>query len=316
MLIPMNESPLSVKRESHRTQLSRRAFLVRGGLLLSAAMVSRLQLAQLHSAQSVPKEPALRIGLITDVHYADKPEAKTRYYRESLNKIQEGIDRFNRGGLDFVIELGDLIDSAESVEGELASLKKVNLEFARFQGDRHYVLGNHDVWTLTKEQFLANCGREKEFYSFDRNGFHFVLLDACYRSDGVAYGKQNFRWNDADIPPAQRDWLKADLQRAGKPTVVFVHQRLDVRNEHGVKSAPAVRKILEESKNVLAVFQGHSHKNDYREIGGIHYCTLCAAVEGSGEQNNAYSVLSLGPNGSLSVEGFRRQQNYTLVGTA
>ena len=142
------------------------------------------------------------------------------------------------------------------MEVELASLKKVNLEFARFQGDRHYVLGNHDVWTLTKEQFLANCGREKEFYSFDRNGFHFVLLDACYRSDGVAYGKQNFRWNDADISAGATRLVEADLQRAGKPTVVFVHQRLDVRNEHGVKSAPAVRKILEESKNVLAVFKG------------------------------------------------------------
>ena len=36
----------------------------------------------------------------------------------------------------------------------------------------------------------------------------------------------------------------------------------------------------------------HTHKNDHRDIGGIHYCTLVAMVEGSGAANNGYSVMS------------------------
>lgn len=88
------------------------------------------------------------------------------------------------------------------------------------------------------------------------------------------FERKNFHWTDTDIPPIQRKWLRRDLARTEKPTILFVHQRIDVENNHGVKSAPEVRKILEESGRVLAVFQGQSHRNENQQIGGIHYCTL------------------------------------------
>jgi alkaline phosphatase len=68
--------------------------------------------------------------------------------------------------------------------------------------------------------------------------------------------------------------------------------------------------VLEKSNQVLAVFQGHSHQNDYRAINGVHYTTLVAMVEGSGAENNGYSILSLEPNGTIRVSGYRNQQDY------
>ena len=65
---------------------------------------------------------------------------------------------------------------------------------------------------------------------------------------------------------------------------MFAHQRLDVGNRYGVRNANEVRGVFEESGNVLAVLQGHSHKNDHNEIAGIHYCTMVAMVEGSGRK--------------------------------
>ena len=59
------------------------------------------------------------------------------------------------------------------------------------------------------------------------------------------------------------------------------------------------------------MFQGHSHQNDLKEIGGIHYCTLVAMVEGSGAENNGYSLMSLTRDGAISIEGFRKQVDYT-----
>jgi 3',5'-cyclic AMP phosphodiesterase CpdA len=158
----------------------------------------------------------------------------------------------------------------------------VNREFSALSKDRHYVLGNHCVDTLTKEEFLGGVGQKKAYYSFDRGGFHFVMLDACFRHDGKPYGRKNSKWSDANAPVEELDWLKADLKATGKKAVVFAHQRLDVANDHGVKNAAEVRKALEGSGRVLAVFQGHSHKNDYKELGGVHYCTLVAMIEGSG----------------------------------
>jgi hypothetical protein len=58
--------------------------------------------------------------------------------------------------------------------------------------------------------------------------------------------------------------LTADLRATDRRTIVFVHQGLDVSDDHGVKNAPEVRRVLESTGRVLAVFQGHSHENDYQ----------------------------------------------------
>lgn len=145
----------------------------------------------------------VRIGMVTDLHYADKPPAGSRHYRETLNKIAEADGQFQKDKPDFVVELGDLIDAADSVEVEKKYLATINKEFVALPGDKHYVLGNHCVTTLTKEEFLEGVGQKKPHYSIDSGGFHFVVLDACFRNDGAVYGRDNFKWNDANIPEEQ-----------------------------------------------------------------------------------------------------------------
>jgi alkaline phosphatase len=252
----------------------------------------------------------LRIGLITDLHHADKPSAGTRHYRETISKLAEAAARFENGKVTFIVELGDLIDAADSVETEQRYLRTINREFSSISKDRHYVLGNHCVDTLTKAEFLEGVEQKRSYYSFDRGDFHFVVLDACFRSDGEPYGRKNSKWNDSNIPAAEMEWLQADLKTTNRRTIVFAHQRLDVSNDHGVRNCPEVRQILEESGRVLAVFQGHSHQNDLSDIGGIHYCTLVAMVEGSGAENNGYSVMEISQDGTIRLTGFRRQKGY------
>lgn len=284
------------------TVIGRRAFLT-GGSLILASSTTRSLLAE-------EKATAARFGLITDLHYADKPPTGTRHYRETPAKLAEAAGRFALSKPDFLVELGDLIDAADAVETELIYLKRIDKDFAAIHKSRHYVLGNHCVDTLTKDEFLGGVGQPKSYYSFDSGGIHFVVLDACFRSDGKPYGRKNSKWTDANIPAAELDWLKEDLKAAGKPVVVFVHQRLDVANNYGIKNAADVRKILEGSRRVLAVFQGHSHKNDYTEIAGIHYCTLVGMIEGSGAENNGYSTVEVRGDGAIAVTGFRKQKRY------
>ena len=283
----------------------RRAFLRNNTLLLATA--ATLNPASLFADEDSDR---LRIGLVTDLHHADKTSAGTRHYRETLGKLSEAASHFEKERVAFVVELGDLIDAADSVETEQRYLKTINREFSAISKDRHYVLGNHCVDTLTKAEFLDGVEQKQSYYSFDRGNFHFVVLDACFRSDGEPYGRKNSRWNDANIPAAELEWLQADLQSTGKQTIVFAHQRLDVSNDHGIKNCLDVRNIFEQSGKVLAVFQGHSHQNDLKELGGIHYCTLVAMVEGSGAENNGYSVMNIAPDGAIQLTGFRKQNNY------
>jgi alkaline phosphatase len=250
------------------------------------------------------------VGLVTDLHYADKAPAGTRHYRETLAKLEEAATQFEQDNPSFLVELGDLIDAADSVDVETAYLKTINREFSAICTDRHYVLGNHCVDTLKKEEFLGGVEQERSYYSFDRGGFHFIVLDSCFRSDGEPYGRKNFHWTDANVPAAEIEWLEADLKTNDKPVIVFAHQRLDVTNNHGVKNAAQVREVLEKSSNVQVVLQGHSHKNDHNEIGGIHYCTLVAMVEGSGAENNGYSTMDVLDGGVIRLSGFRKQADY------
>jgi alkaline phosphatase len=297
-------------------RISRRAWLQQGALVLSASALSPDWLRADDTA------PTLRIALVTDLHHADKPAAGTRHYRDTLAKLDEAAGRFAQEQLAFVVELGDFIDAAPSVDTELRYLSEVNRHFQPISDDRHYVLGNHCVDTLTKAEFLGAIGREHSYYSFDRGGLHFIVLDACFRHDGQPYGRKNSQWNDANLPPAEVEWLAADLASTKYPVIVFVHQRLDVAGDHGIKNAPQIRQLLEEHSQVekpnqvekpsrvLAVFQGHSHQNDLHEIGGIPYCTLVAMIEGAGPEQNGYSLLEIAPDHSLRLTGFRQQRSH------
>lgn len=282
--------------------LDRRAILRGGTLWLAATSLGS------SIATSQDEAPAVRIGLMTDMHHADKPPAGSRHYRETLGKLAEAGDKLRSLRPDFIVELGDIIDAADSVDTELRYLSEINRHFSEIAPDRHYVLGNHCVDTLTKAEFLGAIGREKSFYSFDRGGIHFVILDACFRADGQPYGRKNFQWTDANIPAEELQWLRDDLASNTLPTILFTHQRLDTDDNHGIRNASQVRDLIDASRGkVLAVLQGHSHKNDVRQIGKTFYCTLVAMIEGSGPENNGYSLMTIRPSGDIRIDGFRNQ---------
>jgi alkaline phosphatase len=293
-----------LKSDDYFVQLGRRAFLKNGTLVLAAASVGSEKLV------ADDESACLRVGLVTDLHYADKAPTGTRHYRKTLVKLEEAATQFEKDQLNFLVELGDLIDAADSVDAEQNYLTTINREFSLICKDRHYVLGNHCVDTLKKEEFLGQVEQEKSFYSFDRGQFHFVVVDSCFRSDGEPYGRKNSQWTDTNVPAAQLEWLEADLKENDKQVIVFAHQRLDVSNNHGVKNNVSVRKVFESSGRVLAVLQGHSHHNDLKEINGIHYCTLVAMVEGEGADNNGYSLMEIESSGTIHLTGFRKQDSY------
>lgn len=284
-------------------RLNRRAFIQGSALVLVGAGGLKV-----HGAEAV------EVGLITDLHYADKETRGSRHYRDSKEKIKDAVGYFNEKKPAFVIELGDFIDRAVDVETELRYLKVIEKEYSKLKCDRYYVFGNHCLDTLKKEEFIAHTGMKAPHYSFDAGGYHFVVLDACYNSKGEAYERRNFKWNDANVPKAELDWLREDLKKTKKPTIVFSHQRVDPSGNYEIKNAGEVRKVLEDSGKVRAVFSGHSHKNEYQLVGGIHYCVVRAMVEGAGKKNSGYAMLRLEGDGKLMVKGFVKQDDYAIDG--
>lgn len=290
---------------------NRRGFLCRASGFATGLGLGCLATRPTSAADAEPETPLLRIGLLTDVHYADRPPGGNRHYRDSLVKLAAPGEEFAQAKTDLVIELGDFIDSADSLEAEKAFLRRVDAEFRKLPAPPHYVLGNHCVSALTKAEFLEIVGQTNSYYSFDQRGVHLVILDACFRSDGVAYQRNNFDWADCFVPPDQLEWLRKDLETAAGPVLVFVHQCLDTDPPYGATNAAQVRQTLEASGRVLAVFQGHHHSGGHRQINGIHYLTLRAMVEGPAP-NNAFAILDILPDETLRLTGFGKQPSTTL----
>ncbi len=264
----------------------------------------------------------IRFGIVTDAHYANRDYQGNRYYRESVAKMHECVKRMNEENVTFIVELGDFKDqdNPPTEESTISYLQTIEEEFQKFNGDTYHVIGNHDVDSISKDQFLAtvantNISRGSKYYSFDLAGLHFIILDANFRSDGLDYDAGNFDWTDANIPPKELTWLERDLASTAKPSVVFVHQQLDGVGDHYIKNAAQVRRILQKHQRVLAVFQGHNHAGDYNLIEGIHYYTLKAMVEGTGEENNSYAIVEIDEDHSITVTGYRRALSKRLVMT-
>lgn len=289
--------------------MNRRHFTLVSSLTLASGNV----LKAAHAKQT----EVLSLGLLTDIHYADKNTLGTRAYRDSLLKGKDAAEFFKIKKAAAIICLGDLIDAAPSVNTEISYLTAICKVLNIAGVPRHHVLGNHCVATLKKEEFFkyAKSANTEGHYSFDLKGTHFIVLDACYNSKMEPYGRNNFFWHDSNMTPQEIEWLKEDLAETKLPTVIFTHQRLDVDrpNKYAIKQSVEVRKILEESKKVRVVFQGHSHKNELAEVNEIPYCTLAAMVEGEGVESNSYSLLRFLSDGSIKLEGYHRQKDQTFL---
>ncbi len=290
-----------------RWECSRRHLLKTGGALLTTALLGP-------TAWSAEPNTILSFGMITDLHYADANPRGTRFYRDSIAKLAECTDLMNKQKVDFLIQVGDFKDQADqpSEETTLGYLKTIESAFSKFNGPRYYVLGNHDLDSISKPQFIQHTKMEKNHYSFERSGARFIVLDANFKANDQDYDRGNYNFLETRVPPEQLKWLESELGAATGPVIVFVHQRLDGTGSVFVNNAADVRQVLEKSRKVHAVFQGHDHRGDYRAINGIHYYTLKGAVEGPGAENNSYANVLLRSDETLELTGYRRAITKTM----
>ena len=159
----------------------------------------------------------------------------------------------------------------------------------------HHCIGNHDIlgWSarrkvavddpdIGKTLIMRKLGMDESYYSFNRFGWHFVVLD-CIHGIDTDHGPSYV----AKIDDGQLDWLRFDLARhAHMPTVAIthiaafcnlgqIHQDHDMPSMHGrvIQNTRDLRIILERHGNVRALLQGHTHINEDYKFNDIWYAT-------------------------------------------
>lgn len=233
----------------------------------------------------------LRIGIVTDIHAHDLDSpAEGKVMTGYAERLFAFVTAMNAWPADLVIELGDFVNGWAVLGVDPGDpyripqiLEAAEAIYARFDGPRYHVLGNHDVFNLSKEEYLERVNITSTYYSFAARGYLFVVLDAQYDEEGddhahIYVGVRGF------IPQPQLAWLAEILAATDKPTIVCIHQRLDVDFDlfaggPEILNNKEVQAVLRDSGVVIAVFQGHEHANAYSLIDGIHYITFAPLVE-------------------------------------
>lgn len=311
-------------------QLSRRGVLFTGAAAIGAAVSPPSVRACSPRAIVAPNASptrALRFAHMTDSHIQPELRAEAGV-AACLRHVQDRVDAPT-----LLITGGDLIMDAFAEDFDRTK-QQWDLFTGAFKREcaievRHCI-GNHDIWGWNKAKSKTTgdekgwgkawaaetLGLNRPYYSFERSGWRFVVLDSVRPFENRYLG---------GLDDGQFDWLAAELSaNASKPTVIISHipilslvaMMADGKLEDSAFVMPAasvfsdgmrVHRLLKQHRQVKVCISGHIHMNERIELDGLTY--ICdGAVSGAwwkGREDRCgegYGLFDLYENGTFQHE--------------
>lgn len=280
-------------------------------------------------AETKDKKKSLRIAHITDVHILDKPIA-LKCFERVLKEINSMKDK-----PDFIINTGDTIMDSNKQTRETVQ-KRWDVWNKLVKDNNHLemksALGNHDVWYGPDEKLDAEYKKDKQYgklwainmlsmpdryYTFEKNGWHFIALDSINGSDGYQLDDEQMKWLNEllvkipasshvcvfnHVPIISMGAVLYDTQR--KPLKEIKFPSGDMHNDH-----QKIKNLFFKHKNVRLALSGHVHYIDSIDYLGTKY--LCnGAVSGNwwglpielDEFPPVYTIVDLFDDGSINYD--------------
>jgi len=220
----------------------------------------------------------VKILLFTDLHYygGDNPRFDTskKLVKYALPMLDEFIKIAEDENIDFVVNLGDIIQDTYDKEKDIECLTFMFEKLKGFGCPCYSVLGNHDMKMMDSEKEVEAIMGYESNYSFDKDGFHFVFLTTDVRPElGIDRGGI---FKTQTLPEKTVKWLENDLDKNTLPCIIFTHFVLcEVESVPDpcmfLKNRAEVKAILDKHDNIKAVFNGHQHIPKIREENGLTY---------------------------------------------
>jgi 3',5'-cyclic AMP phosphodiesterase CpdA len=233
------------------------------------------------------KRRVLRVAHLTDMHVTHQDDSEKGFAQALRSLDQHQPDLILTGGDHVMDASGQHKQQAVAWYDEYERVLAANTKLPVYP-----CIGNHDVygWTTKaadpadpdfgKAMALDRLKMKSRYYSFDRAGWHFVILDNVMRREPLYYG---------NLDPEQQEWLRADLAASPLPKVVMTHIPLlavcsifdggrdtdapnhsltDANMHHNVR--PLLKLLA--AHNVKLCLSGHLHQVDHVEYLGITFC--------------------------------------------
>jgi predicted phosphodiesterase len=266
-------------------------------------------------------------GAVADVQYADLNPVGDRYYRSSLEKLEEAVKEFRHDSVDFIINMGDLIDrDYESYKPVLNILNNSGIK-------TYHVTGNHDysvdakylsrlpVFSESREGYYAIIYRKYRLLFLNGNEISIyatsnklqIKKTEEYLASLSKAGQINaIGWNGG-IGSAQLGWMRSQLSEAAEnkeKVIILCHFPIAPENIHNLLNYKEVNKLVSEFPNVVVWLGAHNHAGGYIKINNTHFITLKGMVET--KKNNSFAVVEVYDN-KLVIRGYGRESSYELT---
>lgn len=305
------------------------------------------------AATAGPRSRSLRIAHLTDIHLQPELQAARGlaacFSHLQTRPVAEGHAGHDAAPPDLIITGGDTI--MDSFEADTARTKLQWELWRKVKADHcgmelHSVVGNHDVWGWSKGKsgttgsepqygkrwVCDEFGRELPYTSFDRAGWHVVLLDSIFPHQQSYIGR---------IDDAQWDWLERDLAAVPvtTPIILFTHipilsavpftlvspampampadatpampvmpadakPAFTVHGGHVHVDVDRFAKLFQKHRHVKACASGHLHMVEQIDFGGVRY--LCNGAVSGGwwkgrnrDTDFGYAVVDLFDDGTV-----------------
>lgn len=284
-----------------------------------------LNLTDLTKCYSCPL--LFKVGIVADVQYCDTENRGTRHYRASKKKLQEAVNTFNEEKVDFIINLGDLIDHDYDSYLPLMEI------FSQSSAPVYHVLGNHDfsVAEDKKNEITKLLGLKRKYYTRKHFNWRFIFLDGtevsvyANKKDSPEYTKASLTldslklskavnawdWNGA-IGNKQIKWYKANLKKAeekNENVIVVCHFPVFPQPDtYNLYNSNEIKNITEQFKGKLIYLHGHTHKSNFTDNNSVFYLSFRGMVE---TDMNSYAVAEVFSE-SILIRGFGKEKNYTI----
>ncbi|WP_293943906.1 MULTISPECIES: metallophosphoesterase [unclassified Sphingobacterium] len=252
----------------------------------------------------------IRIGLIADPQYADRDTRGSRFYRNSLDKLDSAVTAINREEVDFTVMLGDLVDvGPKDLQPALQRLNKLKRPV-------YNILGNHDYVDVDDGAHLYELyNMPNPYYTVEKGEWLFIMLNtnelAEYATKAGSGQREAWKKLNDILKTAKRNndqpwnggasvtqlrWMEKQLQKAkssNKKVIVFTHHPLYPENGLEALNNREILALIEKYPVVKAVISGHHHPGNFATYKGIPMITLEGMIETADQ--NAYGILELGP---------------------
>ncbi len=269
---------------------------------------------------------SFRIVHITDLHLYEqrKAEMKIKYFIDSLNQLNPHPE--------FILNGGDnIMDSIET--GYTETIRQWDIWENSFNSSMQFpifhCIGNHDVWGIGeksgctgseslfgKRMAISKLGLKERFYSFDKNNWHFIVLDSTYIEKGYYTARlddEQFQWLIKDLestPPTKPIlilshipilsgcvFMDGDNEKTGNWIVPGAWMHIDARK---------LKDLFIKHDNIRVCLSGHTHLHDEMIYNGISYhCN--GAVSGGWwqgpyqETSPGFAVIDLYSDGNFKI---------------